>query len=144
MKFFTLFLLLFFSCSSDGNQLGLSNGGFNPCPITPTAVSTMADPGNDFHYIAPLMYKTNKDEAFNRIKNILQQYEDEEVYIRTQSDDYIHAEFTTKLLNLTSDVEIYFPTNKKYIHIKSASRVGLGDFGKNRDRVEKIRTLLLR
>lgn len=144
MKFLSLFILLFLGCSGDISELGVINGNFKPCPITPNAVSTMADPGSDFHYIAPLMYKMNKDEALTKIKGILQDYNDEEVKILTLKDDYIHAEFTSRFFKFTSDVEIFFPVNGSYIHIRSASRVGIGDFGRNRIRVENIRTLLLK
>jgi uncharacterized protein (DUF1499 family) len=144
MKFGGFFLFFLVSCTSGPNgEIGLVNGELHSCPSTPNAVSSMVDPGNDTHYIAPLMYKGSREDAHNSLKNILLNYRKEEVKIVTVTEEYIYAEFTSKFLKITNDLEIYFPTDKHYVHIRSLSRVGFQDFGRNRERVEDIRTLLL-
>lgn len=143
MKLGGFFIILLLSCTSaPTKELGLLNGEFYPCPKSPNGVSSMADPGKK-NYIAPLMYNSSRDEALENLKSILNNYSRERVNIVTASDKYIHAEFTSKVLKLTNDVEIYLPYNKNYAHIRSISRMGLIDLGKNRDRVERIRTALL-
>lgn len=58
------------------------------------------------------------------------------------TDDYVHAEFTSKVWKFVDDAEFFFPENEQVIHVKSASRIGYADMGVNRDRIEKIRALM--
>ncbi|HEY6084419.1 MAG TPA: DUF1499 domain-containing protein [Nitrospira sp.] len=46
------------------------------------------------------------------------------------------------LLRFVDDVEFLFDDDTKTIHFRSASRVGYGDFGVNRRRMEEIRSLV--
>ena len=48
---------------------------------------------------------------------------------------YIHAEITSRIMHYIDDLEIIKIPTKKEIQIRSASRVGTGDFGVNRKRV---------
>ena len=57
----------------------------------------------------------------------------------TQTDDYIRARSTSRLMGFIDDVEFYFPTDKKEIEMRSASRLGDSDLGVNRRRLEQIR-----
>ena len=57
--------------------------------------------------------------------------------IRTRDERYMRAEFTSRVFRFVDDVE--FLLEEGIIHVRSASRVGLGDFGVNRARVEEIR-----
>ena len=55
------------------------------------------------------------------------------------NDRYIHAEFRSKIFSFVDDVEFLLDNEEQVIHVRSASRVGYGDLGVNRDRVELIR-----
>jgi uncharacterized protein (DUF1499 family) len=60
-------------------------------------------------------------------------------------DNYIRAEFVSKIFRFVDDVEFYFPDKKSkelLIHVRSASRVGYSDLGVNRKRIEQIRRKL--
>ena len=59
-----------------------------------------------------------------------------------EDDSYLHFEFTSLLLRFVDDVEFLFDEESKTIHFRSASRVGYGDFGVNRRRMEEIRKLV--
>ena len=61
--------------------------------------------------------------------------------IITMEDHYIRAEFTSAFFRFVDDVEFYFDTEAKIIHMRSASRIGYSDFGVNRERLEKLRSL---
>lgn len=61
--------------------------------------------------------------------------------IITMDDHYIHAEFTSAFFRFVDDAEFYFDSEAKVIHMRSASRIGYSDFGVNRERLEKIRSL---
>jgi uncharacterized protein (DUF1499 family) len=58
----------------------------------------------------------------------------------TVRENYIHAEFRSRLFGFVDDVEFSFDEDKKTIHLRSASRTGLYDFGMNRKRMERIRS----
>ena len=59
--------------------------------------------------------------------------------IMSQTDDYLYAQSTTKLLRFTDDVEFWLDATNQKIHVRSASRIGRKDFGVNRQRIEAIR-----
>jgi uncharacterized protein (DUF1499 family) len=62
--------------------------------------------------------------------------------IVTVGDDYIHAEFTSAFFRFVDDVEFYFDSDAKTIHMRSASRIGYSDFGVNRKRLDDIKLML--
>ena len=57
------------------------------------------------------------------------------------TDNYLAARYRTALLGFTDDVEARLAADQGVIHLRSASRVGYGDMGVNRKRVERIRRL---
>ena len=52
--------------------------------------------------------------------------------------DYLHAEVTSRIMKYVDDLEISFLPEKNNLIIRSESRVGDGDFGVNRKRVDLI------
>lgn len=59
-----------------------------------------------------------------------------------EDDTYLHYECTSLLLRFVDDVEFVFDDEAKLIHFRSASRIGYGDLGVNRRRMEDIRSRL--
>lgn len=59
-----------------------------------------------------------------------------------EEDDYLHYQFTSLVFRFVDDVEFLFDDATKTIHFRSASRVGYGDFGVNRRRMEDLRRRL--
>ena len=57
--------------------------------------------------------------------------------------DYLHAEVTSRIMKYVDDLEISFLPEKNILLIRSESRVGDGDFGVNRKRVDLIINNLL-
>ncbi len=62
------------------------------------------------------------------------------VRVVQQEDNYLRAEFTSRLLRFVDDVE--FLLGERGIEVRSASRLGHSDFGVNRERVEQLRQRL--
>lgn len=58
----------------------------------------------------------------------------------TVRDDYVHAEFRSRVFGFVDDAEFSFDEGQKTIHFRSASRTGSYDFGMNRKRMERIRS----
>ena len=57
--------------------------------------------------------------------------------------DYLHAEVTSRIMKYVDDLEISFSPEKNNLIIRSESRVGDGDFGVNRKRVDFIKNNIL-
>ena len=106
-----------------------------PCPSSPNCVSSLSDDRK--HAIEPLQYTGSRDEARNRLVDILDKQAAARVTINEA--DYIHAEFRSQIFRFVDDVEFLFSDEEKIIHVKSASRIGYSDLGANRKRVEWIR-----
>ena len=58
--------------------------------------------------------------------------------IVTERPDYLHVEFRSALFRFVDDVEFFIVPEEQRIHFRSASRVGHGDLGVNRSRMELI------
>ena len=66
----------------------------------------------------------------------------DESNIVSASENYIYAEFTSRLMRYVDDVEFLYDQSKGITHVRSASRIGYSDLGANRNRIEGIRELL--
>ena len=62
--------------------------------------------------------------------------------IVNRSNNYMRAEFRSRLMGYVDDVEFLYDELENISHVRSASRIGYSDLGTNRRRVEKIRSLV--
>ena len=53
--------------------------------------------------------------------------------------DYLYAEFRSRRMGFVDDVEFTYDDRAGLIQVRSASRLGRGDLGVNRKRIEAIR-----
>jgi len=119
-------------------NLGVHDGKLAPCPDTPNCVSSQSQ--DETHRIEPLTFSTSPDQAFADLKALIQGMD--RTRIVSEAKDYLYAEFTSKILGFVDDVEFYLDRDKNVIHTRSASRLGEGDLGVNRKRIEAIRAKL--
>ncbi|MAT95807.1 MAG: hypothetical protein CL608_01470 [Anaerolineaceae bacterium] len=117
------------------DNLGVENGRLAPCPSSPNCVSTQAT--DEEHGIAPIAYAGETSAAHATILAILQA--DPQFTIITNTPTYIHAEARSSLWKFIDDVEFFFDEADSLIHFRSAARLGYGDAGVNRQRMEEIR-----
>jgi uncharacterized protein (DUF1499 family) len=122
------------ACAGDrpGN-LGVKDGALVPCPSSPNCVSSFA--GDERHRIDPLAFTGDADEAFSRLKRVLAAREDSSVV--EEGEGYLRVELRTRLF--VDDAEFLLDRARRVIQLRSASRVGYSDLGKNRRRMEEIR-----
>ncbi|MFO0689376.1 MAG: DUF1499 domain-containing protein [Myxococcota bacterium] len=109
-----------------------------PCPASPNCVSSEAT--DEIHAIAPLRIRGDAAAAWQGLADHLAKLPRVEV-VKTDGD-YLHAVFTTRLMRYQDDVELALDRAAGTIRVRSASRVGYGDMGANRARVEAIRAAL--
>jgi len=130
-----------FGCSGKmpGN-LGVHQGQLAVCPESPNCVSSQAEPADHRHYIAALRYDGDPAAARERLLGVLRTQK--RVRIVENSENYLHAEFSSAVMGFVDDVEFYFP-EERIIHVRSASRLGYSDLGVNRNRIEGIRAAFL-
>lgn len=118
-------------------DLGVTNGQLKRCPNTPNCVSSQAPADDKEHAIAPFAYTGSAKESIARLKQIIESMERSK--INQVTDDYLYAEFSSKLMGFVDDVEFYAPPGESIIHTRTAARLGKSDLGVNRKRTEAIR-----
>ena len=59
--------------------------------------------------------------------------------IETATDRYLHAVCRMRFLGFRDDLEFRYSAAENVVHVRSASRWGIFDFGVNRRRVERVR-----
>jgi uncharacterized protein (DUF1499 family) len=125
-----------FSFSGQRPQhLGVTEGKLAACPNSPNCVSSQAPDAS--HHVAAMTYGGSVGDALAKLQRVIKAMEGSEIV--TITDNYLHAEFTSKLMGFVDDLECYLPAEKSLIHIRSASRLGQSDLGANRARVEDLR-----
>jgi uncharacterized protein (DUF1499 family) len=119
-------------------DLGFHSGKFKACPRKPNCVSSTTDAQADaVHHIAPLRISGSASAAWQRLGEILAA--SPRAKLITQQPDYLHAEFKSARMGFVDDVEFALDANTGVIHVRSAARLGVRDFGVNRERIERIR-----
>ena len=118
-------------------NLGVTSGRFTPCRRTPNCVSSQADPADTEHYIAPIPFR---GDAIAAVRTALAAMP--RATIVSEKQNYLYAEFRSKLLGFVDDVEFFFDGSA--IQVRSAARLGRRDFGVNRNRIERLRARLSR
>ena len=118
--------------------LGADRGLLAPCPNKPNCVSSSAD--DEDHQIAAFAIEGSAEAAWVGLRSTVEGAP--RVEIVTSSDDYLHVVYTSSVMHYRDDVEFLLLRGKNEIAVRSASRVGYGDMGVNRKRIEAIREVL--
>jgi uncharacterized protein (DUF1499 family) len=117
-------------------DLGVHNGHLTRCPPSPNCVSSQASDSE--HKVAPLPLSGDLEQSRSRLLALL--VSQPRVTVVAEQNNYIHAEFTSRILRFVDDVE--FLLGPQAIEVRSASRLGHSDLGVNRARVEQLRQQL--
>lgn len=131
--------------SSAPTDLGVHDGRLKPPSATDNSVSSQAalypdQPQHQAAQIAPLPLRGDGPATIARIKSVVQGMSGAKV---VKSDvDYLYAQYTTPLMKFVDDVEFWYDPAAQVIQVRSASRIGEGDMGVNRKRIEAVRAAL--
>lgn len=109
-----------------------------PVPSSPNCVSSLAEPTDRVHAIAPLAVPG--PDAIARIQAVLEAMP--RVAIVVTEPDYLHAVCTSAVFRFKDDLELQADPDAGVVHVRCAARLGYGDFGVNRKRVEALRRAL--
>lgn len=126
-------------------DLGVRAGKLKPPSMTENSVTSQAalypdHPQRRYADIAPLSVKGDGPATLAKIKAIVESMDG--ARILKSDSDYLYAQFTTKLMKFVDDAEFWFDSANNVIQVRSASRVGRGDLGVNRKRIEAVRAAL--
>ena len=116
------------------DNLGVTNGRLAPCPESPNCVSSYET--DEVHGMAAMEFDGETAVAQQKLLTIIQAMPGSTLI--TNEPGYIHAEFRSPTWKFVDDVEIYFDESAGLIQFRSASRLGYGDGGANRNRMEAI------
>ena len=116
-------------------NIGVVENHLQTCPDSPNCVSSQSL--DEEHHVEPIELKGNSRRAMQALKHAIDDSERAEVV--KSEDNYLYAEFTSKLMGFVDDVEFYINEDERTIEVRSASRMGESDLGVNRKRVEAIR-----
>ena len=127
------------------DNLGLRHGKLKPPSKTPNSVSSQAglwpeSPQREYATIAPLALKGDGPATIARLAQLIQSIDGARIVERRP--DYLYAQFTTRLMRFVDDAEFWFDPAAGVVQVRSASRVGRGDLGVNRARIEALRARL--
>ncbi len=130
-----LLLVLSWSAARPAGLGVQPGGGLKDCPGTPNCVCSQAS--RDADRLPPFTFDGDAKDAWQRLKAVI--LAEPRAKIVTESETYLHAEFTSLLFRFVDDVECLLGADGRSIEIRSASRVGKSDLGVNRERVERLR-----
>jgi uncharacterized protein (DUF1499 family) len=114
-------------------NLGIKDGKLSPCPGSPNCVCSQSHLPQSAIDPFPLM-------AIAELAKIVRSME--RTTIIEENENYLYAEFKSKLMGYVDDVEFYRDPTQNVVHVRSASRLGKSDLGVNRQRIEAIRAQL--
>lgn len=115
-----------------------TSGKLPPCPDSPNCVSSQASPDDAVHYLPPLRYTGTADEAKRKLLAVIAAMP--RTKIVTDQGSYVHVEYTSAVMRFVDDVQFVIDDADRRIDFRSASRLGRGDMGANRGRMEEIST----
>jgi uncharacterized protein (DUF1499 family) len=124
------------------NDLGVHDGKLKPPSMTENSVTSQValypdHPQRKYADIAPLRVKGEGPATIAQIKALVEGMDGAKVV--KSEPGYLYAQFTSKLMKYVDDVEFWFDPAANVIQVRSASRVGRGDLGVNRKRIEAVR-----
>ena len=126
-------------------DLGVRGGRLKPPSTTDNSVTSQAalypdHPQRAYADIAPLPLRGDGPATIAKIKAVVGATAG--VKIVKSDADYLYAQYTTRLMKFVDDVEFWHDPAAQVIQVRSASRVGKGDMGVNRKRIESVRAAL--
>ena len=109
-----------------------------PCPRTRNCVSS--DATDEIHRVDPFELLVSASEAWAATERAVLALPRTRIVARTATS--LRAECRSRIFRFVDDLDIELRSDAGIIAVRSASRVGRGDLGVNRRRVEALRAQL--
>jgi uncharacterized protein (DUF1499 family) len=128
-----------FSCAGTRpTNLGVKDSRLASCPSSPNCVSS--DDADTSHRIPAFQLALPAADAWRTVRSTISS--PPRTKIITETGNYLHAECSSAFFGFVDDLELHLRPSQNLIAVRSAARLGHGDFGVNRKRVERLRSLL--
>ena len=125
-----------FGCSGTRPpDLGVHARMLRRCPDSPNCVSSEAGT-RESQRVAPFAAPGGRAQMA-RLASVVAVWP--RTAVITNSGEYLHAESTSQIWRFVDDFEFRYDSVLGAIQVQSASRLGKGDLGANRKRVEGMR-----
>lgn len=121
-------------CTSAPSQPA-SDAGLPACGVLPNCVNSESAGGSQA--VAPLDATA---EQWRQLKRWIASQQN--WTITADTGDFLQAVVKTPLMRYRDDVQLLFVEDAGVIQVRSSSRLGIGDMGANRKRVEMLRRQL--
>ncbi|HSD96328.1 MAG TPA: DUF1499 domain-containing protein [Sulfuricaulis sp.] len=108
------------------------------CPDSPNCISS--DATDPTHRVSPFVIVLPVNEAWRLVREAVSDIP--RTTITEVTDNYLHAECRSMVFRFVDDLELELRPAEGIIAVRSASRTGYSDFGVNRSRVERLRSVL--
>ncbi len=115
-----------------------AGGRLAACWSSPNCVSSQADPTDAQHHVAPLPVHGDPATALDRIGAVLIALPGAASLQR--SGHHLRIACDTPSGLYTDDVDVLLDASAGVLHVRSSSRIGYGDLGANRARIERLRS----
>jgi len=137
----TALLLSLLGCAGAPHPVPDESGAaLAPCPNSPNCVSS--DARDAVHAVDPLRIRVPQEDAWRAARRAVLALPRTRIVFETPTT--LHAESRSAVFGFVDDVQLELRPEAETIAVRSASRVGYGDMGVNRRRVEALRTALRR
>jgi uncharacterized protein (DUF1499 family) len=107
------------------------------CPDAPKCVSS--EEPNSSHFIEPLTFTDQPDQVMARLKVAV--LSEENITITKEEPTSLYAEVRSQLFGFVDDMKFVLVPTQGKVQVRSSARTGYSDFGVNRRRVERIRSV---
>jgi len=121
-------------------DLGFANGAFRVGDWKPNWVSSTAPRDDAKHYIAPFPIRGDPVHAWPALEAAIAAMPRASIVKREPG--YLHVEFASARMGFVDDAEFALDAKAGVIHVRSCARLGVRDFGVNRERIESLRRAL--
>ncbi|MBT4836892.1 MAG: DUF1499 domain-containing protein [Methylococcales bacterium] len=126
------FMMAFLSKNGDGHVL--IGDKLPECPDKPNCLCSEYAQNN--HWIEPLSIDgLEAEKAWHLFRQMVEQSGGD---IRVDQNFKLHAVYTTSFFKFNDDLMARLDNEKKLIHLRSESRIGHSDFGKNKQRLQDL------
>ena len=127
--------------SRGGVAPGLSKGKLQDCARRPNCVSSEVPSDSPYYVAAFAVPREDFELAWERVADVIVAADGQ---ISVQQPTYLAASFRSKIFGFIDDFECRRDGHTGTIQVRSGARVGYSDFNVNRNRVERLRTMLSR
>ena len=125
-------------CSSVNTWPGVPTRiGIAAADVVPRPNCVCSGDADEGHAIAPLAFTGDPDAAFASLIALVEA--EPHAQLVTRDGDYVHATWRSPFFGFIDDVELLLDRANRWIAVRSAARVGYGDLGANRARIESLR-----